>query len=116
MKAENESRPPPDSVVEPTVLRLPHKQVQSTGTCVLVVVEGVRDRQFLRHISVMLHTHDPSVPDLAAREVNGQLVFLPIGGGSIDGWSERLAPIGCREFHILCGTQHKMCYVKLELM
>jgi hypothetical protein len=64
------------------------------------VVEGVNDVEFLRRISAMLHEHDLHVPDLAAREASGGLVFLPIGGGSVAAWSERLAPIGCPEFHI----------------
>ncbi len=99
MKVEYHTRPPPGSVVEPAALRLPNRQVQS-GTCVLVVVEGVNDVEFLRRISAMLHEQDRHVPDLAAREANGELVFLPIGGGSVTAWSDRLAPIGCREFHI----------------
>ena len=99
MKAEYDIRPPPESVVEPTVLQLPERQVQSSA-CVLVVVEGVNDVEFLRRISAMLHEQDRHVPDLAAREANGELVFLLIGGGSVTAWSDRLAPIGCREFHI----------------
>ncbi len=101
MKAEYESRPPPETIADLTVLRLSDRQVQSrNGTCILIVVEGVNDIEFLRRISTMMHKHHSSVPDLAAREANGQLVFLPIGGSSITAWSDRLAPIRCREVHI----------------
>lgn len=101
METECDARLPPETTADLTGLRLPDRQVHSpASTCILVVVEGVNDTQFLRRISVMLHEHDPSVPDLASRESNGQLVFLPIGGGSVADWSERLAPIGCREFHL----------------
>jgi len=95
MRTEYDARPPPERVVEHTVLRLPDRQAHSsTGTCVLLVVEGVNDVESLRRISTMLHEHNPSVPDLAARKANAELVFLPIGGIVIAG-SDRLAPIGC---------------------
>jgi len=99
MKTEYETGPPPGSGVEPAVLQLPDRQIRSNA-CLLIVVEGINDVEFLRRISAMLHVQDRRMPDLAAKEANGELVFLPIGGGSVTAWSDRLAPIGCREFHI----------------
>jgi hypothetical protein len=99
MNTKYDTRSPPESVAKHTVVQLPDRQVLS-GTCVLVVVEGINDVEFLRRISAVLHEHNSNVPDLAAREANGQLVFLPIGGGRITAWSDRLAPISCPELHI----------------
>ena len=98
MNTKYDTRSPPESVVDHTAVRLPDRHVLS-GNCVLVVVEGINDVEFLRRISAMLHEHNSNVPDLAAREASGGLVFLPIGGG-VTAWSDRLAPISCPEFHI----------------
>jgi len=96
MKTEYHTRPPPGPAK-----RLRDGQVQSgTYASVLIVVEGVNDVEFLRRISTLLNNHDPQVPDLAARDANGELVFLPIGGGGVSAWSDRLAPIRCCEFHL----------------
>ncbi len=86
MKTEYDARPPPERVVEHTVLRLPDRQAHSsTGTCVLLVVEGVNDVESLRRISTMLHEHNPSVPDLAARKANAELVFFRLAVSSSPG-------------------------------
>jgi putative ATP-dependent endonuclease of OLD family len=101
VKTEYKTRPPPESVAVPTAPQFSDRVAESRdGTCLLVVVEGVNDIEFLRRISTTLHKHDATLPDLATREANGQLVFLPIGGGSVIAWSDRLAPIGCCEIHI----------------
>ena len=71
-----------------------------TRARVLVVLEGVNDIEFLRRISAMLHDHDPRLPDLARWERQGKLVFLPFGGGSVQGWLHRLAPLHLPEFHL----------------
>ena len=67
---------------------------------VLLVVEGTNDIEFLRRISRLLHTHDLSLPDLAAMEQRGELVFVPFGGGRVSAWAQRLAPLAKSEFHI----------------
>jgi hypothetical protein len=48
----------------------------------------------------MLHAHDPELPDLAALEQSGHLVFLPINGGNVRAWSRRLEALGKAEFHL----------------
>jgi len=68
---------------------------------VLVVVEGINDIEFLRRISRIVHTDDPSLPDLATMEADGELIFLPVGGSDLAVWSGRLAPLGIPEFHIV---------------
>lgn len=46
---------------------------------VLVVVEGPRDVEFLRRISMILHRSDPTIPDLADLEAIGRIVLIPFG-------------------------------------
>jgi putative ATP-dependent endonuclease of OLD family len=69
-------------------------------TRLLLVVEGRHDVVFLRTLSRTLHAADAAIPDLAALEAGGELVFLPFGGGDVLAWAERLAAIGLSELHI----------------
>ena len=66
----------------------------------LIVVEGRHDVEFLKRISVILHADRPDLPDLAALERRGTVVFLPAGGGDFRPWLLRLAPFNCAEFHL----------------
>ena len=68
--------------------------------CLLLVVEGVNDVEFLRRISRMLRPSDASLPDLDELEQRGRLVFLPFGGGNVAAWATRLEPLGCSELHL----------------
>jgi hypothetical protein len=68
--------------------------------CLLLVVEGVNDVEFLRRISRMLHRSDASLFDLEELERQGRLVFLPFGGGNVAAWATRLAPLCCKELHL----------------
>ncbi|QDU52234.1 hypothetical protein [Gimesia panareensis] len=72
---------------------------------VLVVVEGTHDIEFLTRISTLLHAEQPALPDLAAMEGNGELIFLPIGGHP-RAWIRRLAPLQLPEFYLLDGEIH----------
>lgn len=74
-----------------------------TKTKLLVVVEGVHDIAFLKNISAILHADDPRLPDLAAMERCGELLFVPVGGGDLRLWATRFAPLGCAEFHVYDG-------------
>ncbi|MCE9553850.1 MAG: ATP-dependent endonuclease [Planctomycetes bacterium] len=67
---------------------------------VLVVVEGVNDVEFLRRISRIVHAANATLPDLGALELEGRLIFLPVGGSDMAVWSRRLAPLALREFHL----------------
>ena|GEM_PF-761874 len=66
---------------------------------IVVVVEGTHDIKFLRRISTLLHTDDPTLPDLASMERDRELIFLPISGHP-QAWIRRLAPLGIPEFHL----------------
>ena len=65
-----------------------------------MVVEGSNDVEFLRRISLTLHRADGNLPNLAAMEQRGEMIFIPFGGGSVRNWTERLAPLNLPEFHL----------------
>lgn len=67
---------------------------------VLLVVEGTNDIEFLRRISLTLHNHDVSLPNLACMERLGELIFIPFGGGHVKAWTDRLAPLNKPEWHL----------------
>lgn len=67
---------------------------------VLVVLEGLNDIEFFRRASTLLHAADPQIPDLAGMERQGELVFIPFGGGELGPWAFRLAGLGRPEFHL----------------
>ncbi|QDU63252.1 hypothetical protein Pan216_41300 [Planctomycetes bacterium Pan216] len=67
---------------------------------ILIVVEGTNDTEFLRRISQMLHRHDESLPNLHDMEKKGEAIFVPFGGGNVEAWTNRLAPLGKPEFHL----------------
>lgn len=103
-----------DSPIWPDVFRarLAHERTDSISTSrapslpkilpqILVVVEGINDIQFLRHVSATLHAADPTVPDLGRRERLGELIFVPFGGGDPFLWTSRLAGLGPAEFHLM---------------
>jgi hypothetical protein len=69
-------------------------------TRLLLVVEGRHDVMFLRTLSNTLHGADASLPDLAALEAGGELVFLPIGGGDVLAWADRLESLHVPELHL----------------
>lgn len=60
----------------------------------------MNDIEFLRRISIMLHTNDSSLPNLAEMEQRGELIFVPFGGGHVRAWVDRLAPLARPEFHL----------------
>ena len=66
----------------------------------LLVVEGRHDVMFLRTLSRTLHAADASMPDLVALEAAGEAVFLPIGGGDVLAWADRLASLRVPELHL----------------
>lgn len=67
---------------------------------VFLGVEGKHDINFLRHISAMLARSERDIPDLAAAEAAGTLVFIPLGGSSLDVWVNRLQGLNRPEFYL----------------
>lgn len=66
----------------------------------IVVVEGLHDIGFLKHVSAILHQPDPAIPDLSQLESEHRVAVVALGGGGARTWIHRFASLGCREFHI----------------
>ena len=81
----------------------------------LAVVEGVHDIAFLRAVSVMLHAHEPGLPDLGAMEHRGEVVFVQFGGVDLKLWTHRLAPLGKPEFHLYDREESPETELRLRL-
>src|ERR1043166_733681 len=65
-----------------------------------VAVEGTNDINFLCGISSILHNGDKTCPDLAKLEADGVLLFIPLGGGNLKLWANRLQGLHRPEFHL----------------
>jgi energy-coupling factor transporter ATP-binding protein EcfA2 len=63
-------------------------------------VEGKWDIEFLKRISKIIHFSNPAVPDLESAESSGALVFIPLGGSSMELWTARLAGLDRPEFYL----------------
>ena len=87
----------------------------STKPKLLVVVEGVHDIAFLKHISAILHGHDSRLPDLTAMESRGELLFVPVGGGDLRLWATRFARLDCAEFHLFDGEGAEERHLRQEV-
>lgn len=67
---------------------------------VFLGVEGKWDIEFLKRISKIIHAADPTVPDLNVAEASRALVFIPLGGSSMELWTVRLAGLDRPEIYI----------------
>jgi hypothetical protein len=67
---------------------------------VFVGVEGKHDINFLKHISSILSRIETDIPDLPAYEAAGTLVFIPLGGSSLEVWVNRLQGLNLPEFYL----------------
>ncbi|WP_299629504.1 ATP-binding protein [uncultured Tateyamaria sp.] len=67
---------------------------------IFIGVEGPHDITFLKGIAKLLIASGENVPDLEQLELDGELVFVPLGGSNLALWASRLAPFNRPEFHI----------------
>lgn len=67
---------------------------------VFLGVEGRHDISFLKAISSMLAAVEPDIPCLSDEESSGHLVFVPLGGSSLDLWTTRLQGLNRPEFYL----------------
>lgn len=67
---------------------------------IFVGVEGPHDIAFLKGISRILIAAGEEVCDLEKLELDGELIFVPLGGSNLALWASRLAPFNRPEFHI----------------
>ena len=63
-------------------------------------IEGKHDIGFFKAISKMLSDVEADIPDLTAAEADGKLVFVPLGGSSLELWVTRLKGLNRPEFYL----------------
>lgn len=63
-------------------------------------VEGPHDIAFLKRMSRVLRSADVDVLNLEKMELDGELIFFPLGGSSLALWTSRLEPLSRPEFHL----------------
>jgi len=68
---------------------------------VFVGVEGPNDIEFLKRISAILSAVESDIPNLTLAEQNGLLVFIPMGGSTLEIWTNRLQGLAIPEVHIM---------------
>lgn len=65
-----------------------------------VGVEGKNDIEFFKRIAAALRSGGEEVPDIAAAEAEGRLVFIPLGGSNLALWVTRLKQLNRPEIYI----------------
>ncbi|RJR53726.1 MAG: hypothetical protein C4576_01290 [Desulfobacteraceae bacterium] len=65
-----------------------------------VCVEGKTDIPFLKNIARILIDGGHDVPDLEQMELDGEIIFAPLGGSQLAIWCNRLANLNRPEFHL----------------
>ncbi len=68
---------------------------------VFVGVEGPNDIEFLSRISVILSAVEADIPNLRQAELAGTLVYIPMGGSTLELWTNRLQGLEVPEVHIM---------------
>jgi|LSQX01.1.fsa_nt_gb putative ATP-dependent endonuclease of OLD family len=63
-------------------------------------VEGKNDIIFLHNISKKLASDGLGVPDLEKLELDGKILFFPLGGSTLALWTSRLEALNRPEFHL----------------
>lgn len=63
-------------------------------------VEGPNDISFLTRMARILRQGDQDVPDLERMELDGEVIFFPLGGSTLARWVSRLEPLRRPEFHL----------------
>ena len=63
-------------------------------------VEGRNDFTFLKQVSKALRASGVDVLDLERMEIEGEIIFFPLGGSNLSLWTSRLAHLNRPEVHI----------------
>lgn len=63
-------------------------------------VEGPNDITFLQNIAVALRNDGLDLLDLEKMEMEGQIIFFPVGGSTVVLWTSRLKRLNRPEFHL----------------
>lgn len=67
---------------------------------VFLGVEGKHDISFLKTLSSILSATENDIPNLEVSEATGKLVFVPLGGSSLELWVNRLKGLNRPEFYL----------------
>jgi len=65
-----------------------------------IALEGPHDISLLSALSKVLSDHDTDIPNLSSLEIDGQLIFVPMGGSCLAMWADRLKGINRPEIHL----------------
>lgn len=68
---------------------------------VFVGVEGPNDIEYISEMSSRLSIDDPNIINLRAAEQQGELVYIPMGGSTLELWTNRLEGLQVPEIHVL---------------
>jgi putative ATP-dependent endonuclease of OLD family len=68
---------------------------------VFVGVEGPNDIEFIGRISAALSLTELDIPNLRSAEDSGRLVYIPMGGSTLELWTNRLQGLAIPEVHIM---------------
>lgn len=68
---------------------------------VFVGVEGPNDIEYINELSSRISAEDPSFFNLRHEEQQGRLVYIPMGGSTLELWTNRLEGLQVPEVHIL---------------
>lgn len=68
---------------------------------VFVGVEGPNDIEFLKRSSIIMCQNDETILNLEQAETDGKLLFIPMGGSTLQLWTNRLEGLAVPEVHIL---------------
>lgn len=63
-------------------------------------VEGKHDIAFIQGMAKVLLNEGIDILDLEKMELDGELIFFPLGGSTLALWTSRLANLGRPEFHL----------------
>lgn len=67
---------------------------------VFISVEGPNDIEFLSRLSQKLSSECKEIPNLRQMETEGKVIFVPLGGSTLNLWSARLESLDIPEIHI----------------
>jgi len=68
---------------------------------VFVGVEGPNDIEYISEMSSRLSQDAPNIVDLRNAEEKGELVYIPMGGSTLELWTNRLEGLQVPEVHVL---------------
>jgi len=68
---------------------------------IFVGVEGPNDIEYFNELSTVLSEHNPEIINLRNAEALGELVYIPMGGSTLELWTNRLEGLLVPEVHVL---------------